>query len=102
MSDDEKPKCCLGDEIVLGPDLGKGLRPAIRHTADHKIEAGIIREVVDGETLPKDAMFIERIEDNRYKCSPVLESHEGPTRATSPAYRSGWDRIFRGPASLAN
>jgi hypothetical protein len=94
MAEDDK-ECDCGDEIVLGPDLGDGTRPAIRHTADHRMEAGLVRQVKDGEPLPEDAMYVERIEGNRYSCKPALE-HKGPSLAATPEYRNGWDRIFGG------
>jgi hypothetical protein len=93
MADDDKHDCDCGDEIMIGPELSNGTRPALRHTAE--IVTGFVRQVKDGEPLPEDAMLVERIEGCRYSCKPALE-HNGPARATTKKYREGWDRIFGG------
>lgn len=94
----DEHKCDSGAEIVIGPEVGEGQRLAIRHTEDHQIEAGVIRQVKDGESLPEDSFHVEQIEGNRYKYTKV--ERPGPARVTTPAYRDGWDRIFGGKQAV--
>jgi hypothetical protein len=98
MANDEKPKCSCGDEITIGPAVADNVHVAVRHTADHEVQAGFVRKIREGESLPDNAFFTECIEGNRYKCTPV--DHVGPTRVATPAYRDGWDRIFGGKQAV--
>lgn len=98
---DEKPKPCPdGDVMQLGPDLG-GVRPFIRHKADHTIEGGMARIVKEGEPITCEAVRARPRPDGRFDVdelyTPPEESggdKKGPTMVASDAYRRGWDNIF--------
>ena len=94
MAKDEKAKCCLGEEVRIGPELRPGVHAAIRHTEDHQTSLGLAFRCENGKPLPANAEPLEHIEGNRYRTSPL--EHVGPSRAATPAYRDGWDRIFGG------
>jgi hypothetical protein len=84
MADDDKHDCDCGDEIMIGPELSNGTRPALRHTADHEIVTGFVRQVKDGEPLPEDAMLVERIEGCRYSWNTTARRAPRP-RSTAKA-----------------
>lgn len=98
MADDKKPTCPAGDELRAGPDLGNGSRPFVRHTADHKIEMGVMTPVKEGQPILPGAFHLESIPGtDRYKVEgalPASESAKGPAKVNSGAYRDGWDGIF--------
>jgi hypothetical protein len=105
MDDDKKTPCPSGDELQAGPDLGNGMRPFIRHTADHKIVAGVMSPVREGQPLMPGAFNLEPIagtdrftvEDLPSMPVPQMAApppSKGPAMVTTKAYRSGWDNVF--------
>ncbi len=106
----EPTPCQSPDELVAGPALPDGARPFVRHTADHKIQAGIMRPVVEGEPLYNGAFALEHKEGDLYRVHEVTPhkadaatddgGHKGPARVNSRAYQSGWDAIFGKKATV--
>jgi hypothetical protein len=99
MADDNpKRPCDRGDEIKLGPHLGGGFRPAIRHMADHEQTIGIVRPVREGEALTGNEFRIEPKDPANgvfHVRPPHVEGAGGrPAKVTSDEYRKGWDSIF--------
>jgi hypothetical protein len=91
--------CHEGDSLIAGPQLPGGFHPFVRHRADHRVQAGIMRPVKDGEPLPEGAIFLERRGDSDlYDVKEVFPSSEektgGPAKVNSPAFRDGWSRVF--------
>jgi hypothetical protein len=103
--DDEKktpPTCPSGDELRAGPDLGDGSRPFVRHTADHKIIAGIMTPAPaqEGQPMASGAFHLEHIDGDRYKVEELPTGHvpdagtKGPAKVNSRAFRENFDSIF--------
>ncbi len=100
----KKPKSCEGeDSLFAGPELPNGYQPFIRHRADHSIQKGIMRPVVDGEPIHDGTLYLERRgESNVYDVRdefivPKAETQaasKGPAKVNSEKFRAGWDRIF--------
>lgn len=102
MADDEKkgaPDCNAGDQMVVGPDLG-GVRPFVRHTADHRIESGLAKVHVPGTPVTASAVVLKYREANLFDVTPVSargcseSPKNGPAKVSTEAYRKGWDNIF--------
>jgi hypothetical protein len=99
--DDEKSgrDCSGGDFVSLGPDLG-GVRPYVRHMADHSVESGVVQMAAEGQPLGKDAVVLRHQAGSVYAVEPVFgaatatENAKGPAKVTSDAYRHGWEGIF--------
>ena len=101
--DDEKknpPTCPSGDELRAGPDLGDGSRPFVRHTADHKLVAGIMTPAQEGQPMASGAFHLEHIDGDRYKVEELPMGHvpgaavKGPAKVNSERYKTNWDSIF--------
>ena len=104
MDDDKKYPS--GDELVAGPEIGNGSRLFVRHTADHKVMAGVMSPVREGQPLMPGAFNLEPIEGtDRFKVEdlpsmpvPRMEAAaaapKGPAKVNSAAYKSGWDNVF--------
>ena len=104
--DNEKktpPTCPSGDELRAGPDLGDGSRPFVRHTADHKLVAGIMTPAQEGQPMADGAFHLEHIDGDRYKVYKVEElptghvpgsTVKGPAKVNSRAFRENFDSIF--------
>jgi hypothetical protein len=95
--DPKKPPVCPGeDQLVIGgaPDES-GHVPYVRHTADHEIEAGVMRPVQEGEAIDENSFRLEHRSGPIYAVKPVSEGdRKGPAKVASDAFRSGWDNIF--------
>jgi hypothetical protein len=115
MSDDnKKDDCCGKDMLVPGPDLGNGYRAFSRHMPDHTVVQGVMRPLKDGEPIMSGGVFaltprndgtpvcdvkpidIPGLPEPMCDCACSGEGHAGPARVSTPAFRSGWDRIFGG------
>lgn len=100
---DEKP-CGRGDVVQMGPDLGDGSRPFVRHTEDHQVQAGVMRPVVEGKPLAGDGDLVQLEASEtpgEYRATTMatikggqVTEHKGPAKVASPAYRDGWDALF--------
>jgi len=77
------------DILVVGPDMGNGLKPYVRHRPNHEVEPGIMREAAEGEEASMD---LKAIGPNTYRV--VRDSNSGPPKVTNNAYRKGWGNIF--------
>jgi hypothetical protein len=109
MADDDKT--CPGanrDVLQLGPDLGNGTHPFVRHRPGCDIEAGVLKAHQPGndEATPAcDGMVrlhhsghgqVYNVE-TLYERNPrgvAPEAHDGPAMVATEAFRDGWDRIF--------
>ena len=104
-----KDECPLsGDRLLLGPDIGDGSRPCVRHLPDHQIQTGIAQPLKDGKPIngaheilaikydPRMGDFEVRSVYNPRKQAeaPQATPSKGPPKVTSDAYRAGYDRIF--------
>ncbi len=99
----EEKKCPIKDEITLGPDLGGGIYPAVRHAADHTIHVGTVRLREEGQPLTNHTLILDPKEGSTFNVigevtakGETRESPGGPAMVSSNAYRNGWDRLFGG------
>lgn len=100
----EDNKCPDDDVLHLGPDLGNGTHPFVRHRPDHSIEAGLARPFKDGEPLNfcgdgaavhlshRGPGAVYDVED--LYTPEKSEAKSGPSMVNSSEFRDGWDRIF--------
>lgn len=101
---DNKPTCSTADELIAGPVLPGGVRPFVRHTADHNIMVGTMRQVPEGTSInPGEGAFaLSDKGGGRYEVTPLVEpekasaaeGHKGPARVNTKAYQNGWDALF--------
>jgi hypothetical protein len=105
MSDEKK--CQIKDEITLGPDLGGGVHPAVRHAADHTVHVGTVRLLAEGQPLSGTTLILDPKEGSSFnvigEITPKGENadrHGGPAMVSSSAYRDGWDRLFGGKQTV--
>jgi hypothetical protein len=67
---------------------------------DHEVERGILKPVVEGQTVLGELVALSPDRDHApyFLVDTVAEApvklHEGPEMVTSNSYREGWDRIF--------
>jgi hypothetical protein len=102
MSNDEK-KCPMEDVVMLGPDLGNGMRPAIRHTSGCEVSFGTVVDVKDGQPIPEGAtMMTLEARENGPGFKVVDEYRHGPAQVATPAYRQNYDRIFGGSQTVGS
>jgi hypothetical protein len=95
--ENDSSDCNLGDVMSVGPaDPGPGRRFR-RHLPDHSIEEGTIFPCQEGQALPPgaDLIRLKKRADGDFDVETVV-SGRGHSTAATPAYRSGWDRIFGG------
>ncbi len=94
--DDGKPECPYGDSVVLGPDLGDGTHPVVRHTSDHRIEYGTARILEPGQKPPDNGehLRLRPTGGPYYEVKPLKGDRSGPAQVATRAYRNGWDNIF--------
>lgn len=84
---------CRDTAIFVGPDV------AIIHDENHEAHIGTCAPIAEGQPVPPGALLIESEEGKPYGRviwrSPSGENkHDGPSRVSTRAYRSGWDRTF--------
>ena len=92
----KKDDCQGKDSVVLGPDIGEGKRPFIRHDTEHNFSIGTMRPIKNGQPIPEDAVSLKKIKGSHYEVQPIPEEVRNgrPAKVSSPEYRDGWDRIF--------
>lgn len=105
-NDDDGKDGCLGakqDVLNLGPDIGGGYRPYVRHRADCHMETGIAKTLSGkDEALPSHGRIMNVSHsggsmysvESEYDTAGNEVSKSGPAMVSNDAYRSGWDRIF--------
>lgn len=110
--DDKKGGGCPGatrDLMHLGPDIGNGLHPFVRHRPGCNMEAGFItpsKPSGNDEAAPRcdgivrlthsgpgPVFDVESLYE-REAPTDVAGSRDGPAMVATDAFRSGWDRIF--------
>lgn len=99
MSDEKETPCLHGDELWAGPQLEGGVRPFVRHTADHQIQVGLMSQAEEVQLPEEGALHFEQIPGtNRFKIEPILGSGclgtKGPAKVNSVQFRNNWDGIF--------
>lgn len=88
---------CDGDEYIIpGPPLPDGSRMCLRHAGDHSMRPGVMRVLKDGEPMSENALLLKHREGTPVYdiVGSVAEMKKGPSKVNSPAFKSGWDRIF--------
>lgn len=103
MSHDHDGECPgKGQDVMhLGPEVGRGFRPFVRHTPACRMKTGFVRPAQEGEVLLRGAVYLEHRKGGAYdvvaEVPPMAEEGaSGPTRVATDEYRTGWDRIFGG------
>jgi hypothetical protein len=94
--------CSLdSDRLILGPDLGDGSRPCIRHLPDHSIQTGVARLMKEGQPINGYDEILTICYDQQHgdfevksAYTPPTAAHKGPAMVTSNEYRTGYERIF--------
>lgn len=82
------------DTMWVGPDLGEGVRPALRVDTDGTVHAGTL-----GPARP-DADRVVNLKQVRGPFYEVVDEGRavplagGPPKVSSDAYRRGWTRVF--------
>ena len=105
MADDaknDKPGCPVSDELIAGPVPPGGVRPFVRHTADHNILVGTMRQVPEGTPINpgEGVLALSDKGGGRYDGTSLLEpggataGHKRPARVNTKAYQDGWDALF--------
>lgn len=110
MADDDSKDgpCDTGDELQMGPDLGNGTRPFLRHTADHQLVGGILRPCPEGKPLLPGAVRVTPKPGacphifNVEEVYPVVASKSGPAKVNSKKYRENYDTIFGGKTPVGD
>lgn len=111
MADDNNDN---GNDLMkVGPDLGNGVRPYIRHKADCSMETGWVKPHADGEPVGyadglvqlegrkgDDVFNVRTLYERPRQPGDVAGDKNGPAMVSSPAYRDGWDRIFGSKAAV--
>ena len=115
MADDDDKGCPNRDVMHLGPDIGNGYHPYVRHKSDHGMETGFITARKPGNdeaappcdgivrlshTGPGPTFDVESLYERPAPPTDVAGSHSGPAMVTTEAYRDGWDRIFGGKQAV--
>lgn len=81
--------------IHLGPTVG-GATLSVRHTKDHKFQAGLLYPLEHGRPVPLGAELMQLTP--RKEGGYSVESHgllgKGPAKVSSPKYRQGWGKVF--------
>jgi hypothetical protein len=96
---------CQGDEFVIpGPQLSGGARMCLHHGTDHTTRIGVMKPMEDGKPIGEDAVLLEQREGTGLYnvVGSVSDLKKGPSKVNSPAFRSGWDRIFGKPATVGS
>jgi hypothetical protein len=99
MADETNPKCKDGDMIIVGPELGGGVHPFVRHHASHKIQVGLAKEATP-EEASQASLHLTHREGNLFDVQPLSKGGsdakptKGPSQVSTPAFRTGWDNIF--------
>lgn len=110
--DDEGGGCPGGerDTMHLGPDLGNGFHPYVRHRPGCNVETGMLKakpshgndEAIppcDGivrlkHSGPGPVFDVETLYERPLPPTDDVAGKAGPAMVATPAYRDGWDRIF--------
>ncbi len=115
MADDGEKGCPKRDVMNLGPEIGDGLRPYVRHRPNCVTEAGVIRTRESGNdeavppcdgivrlrhSGPGEVSDVETIYERPPPLNDVAGSASGPAMVASDAFRDGWDRIFGGKQAV--
>ncbi len=86
------------DVAHVGPVMPDGTAPYLRHKPDGTDEVGVFLPLKDGQALPpgREVLCIEPLEGDLHKVTSLYGAKElsGPAQVATPAYRSGYDRIF--------
>jgi len=103
--DDAKKPCGRGDELQVGPQVGPDTRLFVRHMPDHKMVAGVMRPLREGESLLSGGVFTVEPKDPAngvYKVQdiPIPKPHgatsSGPAQVATDDYRDSSERTFGG------
>lgn len=106
MADDDNDNGGDNDFMKVGPDLGDGFRPYVRHKSDCSMETGWVKPHADGEPIgfadglvqlegrEGSDVFNVRTLYERPRQADTAGEKSGPAMVSSDAFRSGWDRIF--------
>ena len=99
MSEDPKPK---DRALILGEVGNKGIAVLRQRGEGAPVEAGVVRNVREGEPIVGELVTLKPSDDGSRLCDvevhvdnrPNAGTHKGPTRVASDSYRDGWDEIF--------
>lgn len=105
MADEHEHDCPAAGQDVLsiGPEIGNGYTPYMRHRPNGAIETGVGRAVQEGQPVHgKRLMYLEHrgpgpvfdITDS--VDVPAAGDSKGPAMVATKGYCDGWDRIFGG------
>lgn len=110
MANDEDDKLPPGpDRLSMGPDIGGGVHPYIRHMPDHTIRTGFFQEHDPKDDVASRPLVhlshvgpgpIYDVEDVASAAVQEARGTAGPAKVATRAYRDGWDRIFGGPETV--
>jgi hypothetical protein len=114
MADDDNSSGGSNNDVMkVGPDLGDGFRPYIRHKSDCSMETGWVKPHPDGKPIGDadgliqlegreggDVFNVKTLYERPRHAGDVAGDKNGPAMVSSPAYRDGWDRIFGNKATV--
>lgn len=91
----------MKSKILIGPVVSPGQRAAVVRREDGTEATGLVRTSQEGRPLSENAECIQ-VDDCGSQCGgegwhdmTTLYKH-GPAQVATPAYRTGYDRIFGG------
>jgi hypothetical protein len=104
---DEKKRDCPGENTILpGPRLPNGDTICLHHTAEHKMEVGVLVDQKEGQSLPDDCHVVEE-KEGKFKLGPTIAelkggkppersaaTTSGPAQVANNAYRESYERTF--------
>lgn len=108
MADDDNDNGGGGNDFMkVGPEMGNGMRPYIRHKSDCSMETGWVKPHADGEPIGyadglielqgregDDVFNVRTLYERERAPQDVAGQKSGPAMVSNNAFRSGWDRIF--------
>lgn len=100
----DKPAKPARDVVLLGPPTADGDGVHILRAREERLEAGELRNVVEGKPISGELVTLQPRKDNPRVCD-VTESFKpnapaapprgkGPAQVATKAYRDNWDEVF--------
>jgi hypothetical protein len=99
--DDNKPARTTKDVVLLGPPTADGDGVHVLRAREERIEAGELRNLVQGKPITGEVVALSPRKDNPRVCD-VTDSYKaktppepsGPAQVATKAYRENWDETF--------
>jgi len=88
--------------LIVGETADKHVAVLRQRGEGAPVEAGLVRPLKDGEPITGELVTLKPTTENARLCDvevhhdarPKVKEHAGPSRASTDAYRTGWEEIF--------